>query len=161
MSDTKLKIERELSARIETVWKAWSDPAIVATWYGPGVETIMHHFDFREGGYWHEEMRMGENSMFGRTEFVEIVPQKKIVIHQSSSNADGEIIDNPMMPDWPRVMEAAVTFEPMGDKTRMVFTWAPFQASDEEIAMFASMKDRMGEGWSKGFDIMDAEIEKL
>lgn len=154
-------IERAFDAPLEKVWQAWSDPEIVSIWYGPGVETIMHHFDFREGGHWHEEMRMGENSMFGRTDFVEIVPLKKLVLHQHSADAEGNIIDNPMMPNWPRKVEAVVSFDEEGGKTNMTFTWAPFDATDEQAQVFASMVDRMGGGWGKGFEIMDAEIAKL
>ncbi len=161
MNEASFTITREFNAPVSAVWRAWSEPEIVSIWYGPGVQTTMHHFDFKEGGYWHEEMSMGENSMFGRSQFAEIIPHEKIVLHQSSADDSGNVIDNPMMPNWPRVMEAVVSFEEKDGKTQMVFTWSPHQASEEQMNMFAQMKDRMGNGWDAGFNIMEAEIEKL
>ena len=45
-------VEREFDASREMVWRAWTDPELLARWYGPGVETIIHEFDLKPGGSW-------------------------------------------------------------------------------------------------------------
>jgi uncharacterized protein YndB with AHSA1/START domain len=51
----------------ELVWRGWTDPALLARWYGPNVETIIHRLDLRPGGLL--EMRWGGHSSFERVEY--------------------------------------------------------------------------------------------
>ncbi|MEM8916836.1 MAG: SRPBCC domain-containing protein, partial [Pseudomonadota bacterium] len=90
--------EREFDAPRASVWRAWTDPELLARWYGPGVETIIHKFDLRPGGLWLNEMKWGEKSDLSRMDFTEVVPTERIVWHHSSTDADWNIISNPMMP---------------------------------------------------------------
>lgn len=50
-------LERIFDASRPLVWRAWTDPEVLASWYGPGVETIIHEFDHRTGGVWLNEMK--------------------------------------------------------------------------------------------------------
>ncbi|HTG47470.1 MAG TPA: SRPBCC domain-containing protein [Actinomycetota bacterium] len=44
---------RVLDAPIAAVWKAWTDPGQVATWWGPkGFTTTVEEMDVRPGGVW-------------------------------------------------------------------------------------------------------------
>ena len=81
--------------------------------------------------------------------FQEIVPEEKLVWHHASTDADWNIVSNPMMPDWPRVLLTTVTFQDEGSaNTKVRLVWTPHEASDAEIACFAGAKDgfrqRMG-----------------
>ena len=38
-------IDRIFDAPVALVWRAWTDPELLARWYGPGVETIIHKYD--------------------------------------------------------------------------------------------------------------------
>ena len=41
MTDTpEYILDRVFDAPLAMVWKAWTDPELLARWYGPGVETI-------------------------------------------------------------------------------------------------------------------------
>jgi len=40
-------LDREFDAPRDMVWKAWTDPKLLSTWYGPNIETIIHKFDLR------------------------------------------------------------------------------------------------------------------
>ncbi len=161
MNANPVIIDRIIEAPIQAVWQCWSEPEFVSIWYGPGVETIMHYFDFTEGGYWHEEMRMGENSMHGRSEFAEIIPGRKIVLRQSTADEKGNIIPNPMMPNWPEIIEATIMFTEQDNQTAMHFSWTPHQASETEIETFNQMAPQMSQGWQKGFDILEKEAQKI
>ena len=38
---------RCFDAHLPKVWRAWTDPDLLAIWYGPWVETVIHEFDLR------------------------------------------------------------------------------------------------------------------
>ena len=51
MSDVPTYVlEREFDAPRELVWKTWTDPELLPRWYGPGVETIVHHLEVKPAG---------------------------------------------------------------------------------------------------------------
>ena len=154
-------LERIFDAPRELVWRSWTDPEILHRWYGPNIETIIHKFDLEPGGSWLNEMKMGANSDFSKMVFQEVTQPEKLVWHHSSSDSDWNIISNPMMPDWPRVLLTTVIFEDMGDKTNVRFSQVPIDATDAEIACFAKMMAGMAGGWGKGFAIVDELLIEL
>ena len=126
-----------------------------------GVETIIHKFDLKPGGLRLNEMRWRDNSDLSKIVFQEVAPQEKLVWHHSSSDSDWNIIANPMMPDWPRVILTIVTLEHKGAKTKVRLTWEPFEATDAEIACFAGAMDNLGGGRESGYAIMDEMFVEL
>lgn len=154
-------IDREFQAPRDVVWKAWTDPALLSEWYGPRVETIIHKFDLKPGGVWLNEMKMGDKSDLSKMTFQEVVPEEKLVWHHSSTDPDWNVVSNPMMPDWPRVLLTTVTFQDQGDNTQVRLVWTPYEATDAEIACFAGAMDGFGSGWGAGFAIMDELLADL
>ena len=154
-------LERIFDASRDLVWRAWTDPDLLARWYGPGVETIIHKFDLKPGGMWLNEMKWGEKSDLSKMEFQEVVSQEKLVWHHSSADSDWNTIASPMMPDWPRVLLTTVTFEDAGSKTKVRLTMKPIEATEAEIACFAGMMAGMDNGWGKGYAILDELITEL
>lgn len=154
-------LDRVFDAPREMVWRAWTTPEFLARWYGPGVETIIHKFDLKPGGVWLNEMKWGDNSDLSKAEFLEVVPEEKLVWHHSSTDSDWNTVSNARMPDWPRVLLTTVTFEDDGDKTKVRLIWAPFEATDAEIACFAGAASNMGKGWESGYAIMDELLAEL
>ncbi|MFK7845912.1 MAG: SRPBCC domain-containing protein [Rhodothermales bacterium] len=154
-------LDRVFNAPRDMVWRAWTDPALLARWYGPGVETIIHHFDLKPGGEWRNEMKWGEKSDLSKMVFQEIVPEEKLVWLHSSSDAEWNTISNPMMPDWPRVLLTTVTFEDLGDKTNVRLVWVPVDPSAAEIACFAGAMENLGNGWGAGYAILDEMFAEL
>jgi len=165
MSETpQFTIEREFDAPRSLVWQAWTQPDLLARWYGPNVETIVHEFDLKPGGRWLGEMKWGGNSHYSVAEFTEIVPEERLVWLHSSSDAEWNIIASPMMPDWPRVILTTVTFTDTCAKTGIRLTWTPHGATATEIECFSGAMEKFGGGWNAGFAIMDevlAEIRKV
>ena len=155
MSETSTYVlERVFDAPRELVWKGWTEPELFARWYGPRAETVVHRSDLEPGGLWLVEMRMGDNSVFQRFECAEVTPPERLVWLQSVSDADWNVIANPMMPDWPRAVRSAVVLEDDGLRTRMRFTWAPHEASEAEHAAFAKAMAEMGKGWEAGMNLL-------
>ena len=143
-------LERDFDAPRALVWKAWTDPELLSRWYGPRVETVVHRLDLKPGGLWLLEMQMGGSSSYQRVEYTEVAPPERLVWLHSVSDADWNVILNPMMPDWPRVLLTTVTYEEDGARTRMRFTWAPHEASEAEAAGFAAAMEGVGKGWDTG-----------
>lgn len=157
-SDTYL-IERLFNAPRAAVWRAWSQPDLLARWYGPGIETIIHEFDLRPGGVWLNEMKWGDKSDLSKMAFISVTPLEQIVWHHSSTNRDWEIVPNPMMPDWPLVLLTSVEFTDAGNQTKVRFRQTPLDASDAETACFTRMAPGMSKGWQAGFAIIDEMLD--
>ncbi|MCP4315279.1 MAG: SRPBCC domain-containing protein [Hyphomicrobiales bacterium] len=154
-------LDRMFDAPRSMVWRTWTEPELLSRWYGPGVDTIIHKFELKPGGEWLNEMKFGDNSDLSKMVFREVVPREKLVWHHSSTDADWKIISNPMMADWPRVVLTTVTFEDMDSNTKVRLVWAPFEATDAEIACFAGAMDRFGKGWQSGYAIIDEMLKEM
>ena len=162
MSETSTyTLERVFDAPRELVWKGWTEPELFARWYGPRAETVVHRADLEPGGLWLVEMRIGGNSSFQRFECAEVTPPERLVWRQSVSDADWNVVANPMLPDWPRVVLSTVTLEGGTSRTRMRFTWAPHEASEAEVACFAGAMEEMGRGWEAGTKMLAGILADL
>ena len=72
---------RVFAAPREAVWRAHTDPELLARWWGPeGFTSEFHAFEPRPGGAWRFTMRGPDGAEFGMVrEFVEVVPPERIV----------------------------------------------------------------------------------
>ncbi|MEM7661271.1 MAG: SRPBCC domain-containing protein [Pseudomonadota bacterium] len=154
-------LERLFAAPPEKIWRTWTEADLLARWYGPGVETVIHKLDVRPGGEWLNEMRMKAQSGYQRAKYVDVDPPKRLTMIQSNTDADWNVMANPGMPDWPKSMLLAVTFEAVGEGTQMRLTWTPHDASEAEIACFAGAIDRMGGGWEAGMAALETVLDTL
>ena len=154
-------LEREFVAPPQLVWQAWTDPALLQRWYGPGVETVIHEFTLEPEGVWLNEMKMERGSNYQKIVFKVVEPPSRLVWHHCSADADWNIAANPMMPDWPRVLLTEITFAAAGSVTRVRLTQVPYGATEAEIACFAKMKDGMSGGWGKGYELIDEILEAI
>ncbi|MCK7610915.1 SRPBCC family protein [Roseibium sediminicola] len=154
-------LERRFNASRELVWRSWTEADLLARWYGPGVETVIHKLDVTPGGLWLNEMRMGGGSHYQRVEYTEVIAPEKLVWLHSVADAAWNIAANPMMPDWPRVLLTTVTFLEEGDETVVRLVWAPHEASEAEISCFAGAISGLDKGWGKGMDLLAELLEEL
>jgi uncharacterized protein YndB with AHSA1/START domain len=154
-------LEREFDAPRELVWRTWTEPALLARWYGPNVETVIHRLDVRPGGLWLNEMKWGDKSHYQRAEYTDVVKPEKLVCLMSTTDADWNVIPSPMMANWPRILLTTVTFEEANDRTKMCLTWAPYEATDAEIACFTAAVEGMGKGWGAGMDLLEQLLAEL
>lgn len=162
MSDVpQYVVDREFKAPRDTVWKAWTDPKLMSRWYGPGIDTIIHAFDLRPGGVWLNEMKWGSNSDRSKMTFLEVVPGERMVWQHSSTDADWNVIANPMMPNWPRVILTTVTFDDAGPNTSVRLTMVPVDATEAEVACFAGATTGLGKGWGSGFKVLDKMFAEM
>ena len=155
-------LDRVFAAPRELVWRAWTDPDLLAQWYGPNVETVIHRFDLEPEGVWLNEMKMQQGSSYQKVVFKEVVEPEKLVWHHFSSvDADWNPAPNPMMPDWPKLLLTTVTFSSSENGTLVRLSQVPMDATAAEIACFAEMKDNMGGGWGQGYALIDELLQTL
>ncbi len=78
--DGDLTYERTFDAPRELVWKAHTEPELLAKWWGPlGHQTTVEEMDLRPGGKWrYVSVDPDGNEFAFYGEYLEIVPPQKI-----------------------------------------------------------------------------------
>ncbi|KAJ56959.1 type III effector protein [Actibacterium mucosum KCTC 23349] len=162
MSETpEYILDRTFDAPLALVWKAWTTPDLLARWYGPGVDTIIHRFELQPGGLWLNEMKWGETSDLSRMEFVAVEPEARLEWLHSSADADWNVAPNMMMPDWPRTLRVTITFRAAGDQTKLRLSKVPVDATKAEVACFTQAMSNLSKGWGSGFAILDQVLAEM
>ena len=92
------------------VFKAWTEPAHLAHWWGPkGFTNSFHEFDLRAGGNWRFVMHGPDGRDYeNRVTFDEIVKPERLVYHHGG----GDDVE-------PVLFRSTVTFEDLGGKTKV------------------------------------------
>ncbi|MEP3035225.1 MAG: SRPBCC domain-containing protein, partial [Pseudoruegeria sp.] len=103
----------------------------------------------------------GGKSSFERMDFKEVIPEVKLVWHHSMADAKFNIITNPMMENWPRVLLTTVIFEDSGDQTKVTLQWVPHEATIAELETFKAAMEGLNKGWGSGMDLLATLLEEL
>ena len=135
-----LSLKRSLSAPIQLVWDAWTQPEHIAQWWGPkGMNTKVIEHNFKEGGAWKYTMLMPDGSEFiADGVYSEIIELQRIF---SSANF------KPMTEG----VEIQAIFEEDGDKTN--FTFNVVHPTEE----YCKQQEKMGfyNGWASTFNRLE------
>lgn len=80
-SSREISATRIFNARIELVWKVWTEPEHIKNWWGPNEFTnTIHKMDFQAGGEWNLTMHGPDGTNYpNKSIFKEIIRHKKIV----------------------------------------------------------------------------------
>lgn len=153
-------IERVLDAPRDLVWQVWTERDHLLKWFGPkGVPMTRAEMGFTPGGSFHYCLRAPDGSdMWGLWQFREIVAPERIVLVQSFSDENRNLTRHPMAPVWPLETLSTTTFSELGRKTRLALEWIPFNATDEEIAVFRSSFASMTGGWSGTMELLETYL---
>lgn len=127
-SDREIASERIFEAPRERVFAAYTDPELIARWWGPrGTSTSVEQMDVRPGGVWRFVIRNdsdGEQSAF-KGVYREVTAPVRIVQTFEWEGMPGHV-----------VIETA-SFEALGERTR-VRGVSLFHTSEERDGMLAS-----------------------
>lgn len=147
-----VEIERVFDAPREVVFAAWTTPAHFQAWWGPHGFTTPHcSIDLRVGGLQHFCMRMptGED-IWCRGEFREVLRPQRIVVTDSFSDPEGNIVE---VPGWSREGLITVTFDDLGDgKTLMHLRHDLTAPSNNDAGC-------VNDGWTQSFERLAAFLK--
>lgn len=146
-TDREIHVERIFNAPREVVWRAMTDPALVAQWWGRGHRLEIVRDEVERGGHWRyvEHTPDGESHGFeGR--YREVIPPERVV---RTFEWDG-------MPGYVCIETARL--EDMGDgRTRLVST-SLFHTTAERDGM---MHSGMEGGMNQSFEALDRLLTTL
>lgn len=132
-----IRMERELDAPRELVYRAWTDPAQFAVWFGghqARLEDVV--MDVRPGGAWSARMVLdGGHEISWAGEFVELDEPARIVL--TLTDAPDEDPGEPL----------TVDLEDLGGRTRMVVV-------QRGNALTEAQYEQAQAGWEHFFDVM-------
>jgi uncharacterized protein YndB with AHSA1/START domain len=148
---------RTLDAPRALVWKAWSEPAALAQWWGPKNAKIrVISLDFRPGGMFHYAMAFQPGrEMYGRFIYREVVAPERLVFVISFSDANGGITRAPfpqLEGKWPLEVLHVMRLTELGGTTTLTLRASPLNASDEEQDIFVGNFPSMRQGYGGTFD---------
>ena len=151
----EIVLTRVFDAPRALVWRAWTDPEHLMRWWGPEHFTSPTcRIDLRVGGSYHFCMRSPDGQDFWSTGvYREIVELERIVCTDSFADAEGNLVPAAaygMSGDWPDALLVTVTFEDLGDKTRLTLRQTGIPAGE--------MREMTVAGWNGSFDKLAASL---
>ncbi|MFI5143108.1 MAG: SRPBCC family protein [Thermoanaerobaculales bacterium] len=87
----EIVVSRVFDAPRELVWKAWTEPAHVVSWWGPrGFTTTIEEMDVRPGGVWAQVMHGPDGAHYpNKSVFKEVVRPERIVFSHGGGRQGG------------------------------------------------------------------------
>ena len=109
--DTDLVIERRMTARPETVWRCWTDPALFVEWFAPKpVKVSDVAYDFHPGGRANLTMTLPDGTVMPlKGCVVDVEPARRLVTTDAMTAG--------FRPAPDPFMTAIMTLEPDGSGT--------------------------------------------
>ena len=156
-------IQREFRAPRALLWQVQTQAEHLQHWLSPeGFHTIHAEMDFRVGGrYFYGIEGPGGMQMWGMQQFLEIVPQQKVVHLQSFSTKDGGLGRHPMAPTWPAYMHVTGSYADAPNATVYTISWQPHESDEAGIATFDAARAGMQAGFAGTFAKLDAYLQQL
>ena len=146
-ADRETRIERIFDAPRDRVWRAVTDPTLVAKWWGRGNPLTIERREVEKGGHWRyvEHAPNGQSHGFeGR--YAEVTPESRIV---QTFEWDG-------MPG--HVSLDTMTLEDLGDgRTKLVIV-SLFHTNEDRDGMLQS---GMESGLNESYAALDEVLESL
>ena len=156
VSKDAIVIERTFDAPVDLIWQMWTQPTHFQNWYGPqGASVPVAEMDVRVGGKRKVCMEMqrpgGSMKMWTTGEYIEVIPNKRLVFSESMSDENGKVMsasDMGMPEGFPMTTEVTVVLEELDGRTKMTMTHAGMPADSGA-----------GGGWEQAFAKMETYIK--
>lgn len=144
-TDREIRIERVFNAPRARVWQAFTDPKLIAQWWGRGNKLVIERMEVERGGHWRyvEHSSDGPQGFEGR--YREVTPPQRLV---QTFEWDG-------MPGY--VMIEAVNFEDLGAGRTRVVTTLLAHTTEERDGMLNS---GMEQGMTQSYAALDTLLAK-
>ena len=145
-TDREIRIERVFDAPRDRVWRAFTEPELLAQWWGRGNKLVIERLEVERGGHWRfvEHSAEGVHGFEGR--FREVTPPERMV---QTFEWDG-------MPGY--VVVETVTLEDLGDGRTKVVNVSLFHTTEERDGMLSS---GMEQGLNQSYAALDRLLATL
>ena len=146
-ADREVRIERIFDAPREKVWRAVTDPALVARWWGRGNRLDIERMEVERGGHWrYVEHAHGQTHGFeGR--YREVIPPSRI---EQTFEWDG-------MPG--HVAVQTMTLEDLGDgRTRLVSLSLLHTTEDRDGMLQSGMETGVNESYAALDEVLESLV---
>lgn len=154
----EFSIERIFDAPRELVWKAWTDPKLLAQWWGPnGVTNPICEFEAKPNGAVHIVMEAGEEMgdfkgtrwpMTGTVKEI-IEPSRLVYTSVNMTDKEGKSTFETIN---------TITFEEVEGKTKMTFHVQVTVLADSPETQFAF--GGMRAGWTQSLEKLNSFLMK-
>jgi len=145
-SDREVRIERIFAASRDRVWRAMTDPDLVAQWWGRGQKMVVERMEVKRGGHWRFVVHAASGLQGFEGRYREVTPPERFVW---TFEWDG-------MPGY--VAVDTVTFEDLGDGRTKVVTTSLVHTTEERDAM---LKSGMEPGLNDSYAALDRLLATL
>lgn len=150
-NNNDLLISHLFDAPREVVFEAWTDPQHLQHWYAPEGCTITFKFiDVRVGGKFHSLIQDPVHGPCWITgEYQEVKSPEKLVFTMELSNEHGVPVsatEAGKSEDWPPAIITTVTFDPVGQQTKLTLHQTVAEAEAKKTGAYQSwfsMFDRL------------------
>ena len=144
-TDRTIHVERMFNASRDRVWKAMTDPQLVAQWWGRGNKLVVEKFELKRGGHWRfVEHSDGEQHGFeGR--YREVTPPERMSMTFEWDGMPGHVI-----------VETIVLEELGADRTRMTTTSLFMTQEDRDGMINSGMEGGMNESYAALDRVLEA-----
>jgi len=152
-ADRSFAIERIFNAPVERVFRLWTDPLLVAQWWGIRDCTIpLCVLDVRVGGCWRIDMLTASGALYrNQGSYLEVVENARLSYHDEPDPEIREWAGKP-----PGRSHHTVSFTPDGVRTHVHFEVTLATAADRERLLALGMRG----GWMQSFDRLELLIGK-
>jgi uncharacterized protein YndB with AHSA1/START domain len=145
-NDREIRIERVFDAPRDRVWQAFTDPELVAQWWGRGNKLVVERLELERGGHWRfvEHSPEGVHGFEGR--FREVTPPTRLVWTFEWDGMPGHVAVDTVM------------FEDLGEGRTKVTNTSLFHTTEELEGMLSS---GMEQGLAESYAALDRLLAKL
>jgi uncharacterized protein YndB with AHSA1/START domain len=145
-TDRTIEVVREFDAPRDLVWKAMTDPTLVAQWWGRGNKLVIERMETVRGGHWRfvEHGPEGAHGFEGR--YREVSPPGRLVQTFEWDGMPGHVIVETM------------TLEDLGNGRTRLLVVSLFHTTEERDGMLAS---GMESGMNQSHAALDRLLENL
>jgi uncharacterized protein YndB with AHSA1/START domain len=154
--EKELLITHLFDAPRETVFNAWTDPEVLKLWYAPDGCTIeFKYIDTVQEGKFHSVIHDPvHGDCWIKGTYLEVFAPKKLVFTMALSDEQGNLVSSATAgksEDWPEETITTVTFEPIGEQTKVTV--------HQTVAEEEAKKTGAYQSWIKMFNKLNVLIK--
>jgi uncharacterized protein YndB with AHSA1/START domain len=144
-SDREVVVERVFNAPRQVVWQAFTEPELLAQWWGRGNRLVIEKLELRRDGHWRfvEHAEDGVHGFEGQ--YREVTPPERLAWTFAWDGMTGHVVLD------------TVTFEDLGDGRTKVVSRSLFETSEERDAIISS---GMEKGRNRSYGALDLLLDR-